>query len=42
AANLSELYDKLAEKAREQGSYGYCINAAGGNVQMFGTAIIYK
>ncbi len=39
--NLSDLEDKL-EKAREQGAKGYVINSAGGNDQMFGTAIIYK
>ena len=33
ASNLSDLEDKLA---------GYVINSAGGNDQMFGTAIIYK
>lgn len=42
ASNLSDLEDKLAEKAREQGAKGYVINSAGGNDQMFGTAIIYK
>ena len=42
ASNLSDLEDKLAEKAREQGAKGYVINSAGGNEQMFGTAIIYK
>ncbi|MGP0812404.1 YdgH/BhsA/McbA-like domain containing protein, partial [Escherichia coli] len=42
ASNLSDLEDKLAEKAREQGAKGYIINSAGGNDQMFGTAIIYK
>ena len=40
ASNLSDLEDKLAEKAREQGAKGYVINSAGGNDQMFGTAII--
>ncbi|EOT6958558.1 YdgH/BhsA/McbA-like domain containing protein, partial [Escherichia coli] len=29
-------------QAREQGAKGYVINSAGGNDQMFGTAIIYK
>ena len=38
----TELEDKLAEKAREQGAKGYVINSAGGNDQMFGTATIYK
>lgn len=38
ASNLSDLEDKLAEKAREQGAKGYVINSAGGNDQMFGTA----
>lgn len=38
ASNLSDLEDKLAEKAREQGAKGYIINSAGGNDQMFGTA----
>ena len=42
ASNLSDLEDKLAEKAREQGAKGYVINSAGGNDQMFGTATIYK
>ena len=42
ASNLSDLEDKLAEKAREQGAEGYVINSAGGNDQMFGTATIYK
>ncbi|EHK3587598.1 DUF1471 domain-containing protein [Escherichia coli] len=42
ASNLSDLVDKLAEKAREQGAKGYVINSAGGNDQMFGTATIYK
>lgn len=42
ASNLSDLEDKLAEKAREQGAKGYVINSAGGNDQMFGTAIIYN
>ncbi|MDO1920887.1 DUF1471 domain-containing protein, partial [Escherichia coli] len=42
ASNLSDLVDNLAEKAREQGAKGYVINSAGGNYQMFGTAIIYK
>ncbi len=40
ASNLSDLEDKLAEKAREQGAKGYVINSAGGNDQMFGTATI--
>ena len=31
ASNLSDLEDKLAEKAREQGAKGYVINSAGGN-----------
>ena len=30
ASNLSDLEDKLAEKAREQGAKGYVINSAGG------------
>ena len=34
ASNLSDLEDKLAEKAREQGAKGYVINSAGGNDQM--------
>ncbi|EFW1150448.1 DUF1471 domain-containing protein [Shigella flexneri] len=42
ASNLSDLEDKLAEKAREQGAKGYVINSAGGNDQMLGTATIYK
>ncbi|AUT27114.1 DUF1471 domain-containing protein [Escherichia coli] len=42
ASNLSDLEEKLAEKAREQGAKGYVINSAGGNDQMFGTATIYK
>ncbi|HBA2899531.1 TPA: DUF1471 domain-containing protein [Escherichia coli] len=42
ASNLSDLEDKLAEKAREQGAKGYVINSAGGNDKMFGTATIYK
>lgn len=42
ASNLSDLEDKLAEKAREQGAKGYVINSAGGNDQMYGTATIYK
>ena len=42
ASTLRELEDKLAEKAREQVAKGYVINSAGGNDQMFGTAIIYK
>ena len=42
ASNLSDLEDKLAAKAREQGAKGYVINSAGGNDQMFGTATIYK
>lgn len=42
ASNLSDLEDKLAEKAREQGAKGYVINSAGGNDQMFGTATIYN
>ena len=42
ASNLSDLEDKLAEKAREQGAKGYVINSAGGNDQMFGTTTIYK
>ena len=40
ASNLSDLEDKLAEKAREQGAKGYVINSAGGNDQMFGTATV--
>ncbi|WP_149450337.1 DUF1471 family periplasmic protein McbA [Escherichia albertii] len=42
ASNLSDLENKLAEKAQEQGAKGYVINSAGGKDQMFGTATIYK
>lgn len=42
AANLDDLEDKLAEKAREEGAKGYVVNAAGGDNLMYGTAIIYK
>lgn len=42
ATNLSDLEDKLAEKAREQGAKGFVVNSAGGNNQMHGTATIYK
>lgn len=42
SGTTSDLEDKLAEKAREQGAKGYVINSAGGNDQMFGTATIYK
>lgn len=42
ATNLSELEDKLAEKAHEQGAKGFVMNSAGGKNQMYGTATIYK
>lgn len=42
ANNLSELEDKLAEKAKEQGATGFVVNSAGGKNQMYGTATIYK
>ena len=42
ASNLSDLENKLADKAQEQGAKGYVINSAGGKDQMFGTATIYK
>lgn len=42
ATNLSELEDKLAEKAKEQGATGFVVNSAGGKNQMYGTATIYK
>ncbi|WP_137469368.1 DUF1471 domain-containing protein, partial [Escherichia coli] len=42
ASNLSDLEEKLAEKAREPGEKGYVINSAGGKAQRFGTANIYK
>ncbi|XHA18412.1 DUF1471 family periplasmic protein McbA [Citrobacter farmeri] len=42
ATNLSDLEDKLAEKAQEQGAKGFVVNSAGGNNQMYGTATIYK
>lgn len=40
--SLSELQDKLAEKADQQGAKGFVINSAGGDDHMFGTATIYK
>ena len=42
ATTLSELENKLAEKAREQGAKGFVVNSAGGDNQMYGTATIYK
>ncbi|AKE58311.1 DUF1471 family periplasmic protein McbA [Citrobacter farmeri] len=42
ATNLSDLEDKLAEKAQEQGAKGFVVNSAGGKNQMYGTATIYK
>ena len=42
ASNLSDLEDKLAEKAQEQGAKGFVVNSAGGKNQMYGTATIYK
>lgn len=42
ALNLSDLEDKLAEKAQEQGAKGFVVNSAGGKNQMYGTATIYK
>ncbi|HEB0855134.1 TPA: DUF1471 domain-containing protein [Citrobacter freundii] len=42
ASNLSDLEDKLAEKAKEQGAKGFVVNSAGGKNQMYGTATIYK
>ncbi|POT58028.1 hypothetical protein C3432_08890 [Citrobacter amalonaticus] len=42
ATNLSDLEDKLAEKAHEQGAKGFVVNSAGGNNQMYGTATIYR
>ncbi|WP_336218816.1 DUF1471 family periplasmic protein McbA [Citrobacter amalonaticus] len=42
ATNLSELEDKLAEKAQDQGAKGFVVNSAGGKNQMYGTATIYK
>lgn len=42
ATNLSDLEDRLAEKAKEEGAKGFVVNSAGGNNQMYGTATIYK
>ncbi|MNI62352.1 Multiple stress resistance protein BhsA precursor [compost metagenome] len=42
ASSLTDLEDKLAEKAKEQGAKGFVVNAAGGKNQMYGTATIYK
>ena len=42
ASNLSDLEDKLAEKAKEQGAKGFVVDSAGGKNQMYGTATIYK
>jgi MqsR-controlled colanic acid and biofilm protein A len=42
ASNLSDLEDKLAEKAKEQGAKGFVVNSAGGKNQMYGSATIYK
>lgn len=42
ATNLSDLEDKLAAKAEEQGAKGFVVNSAGGKNQMYGTATIYK
>lgn len=42
AANLDDLQQQLAQKAREQGAKGYTINAAGGVNKLYGTATIYK
>jgi len=42
ARDLSDLEDKLAEKAHEEGAKGYIVNSASGDNTMFGTATIYK
>lgn len=33
ASNLSDLEDKLAEKAKEQGAKGFVVNSAGGKIR---------
>lgn len=42
ASDLSDLQQKLADKARAEGAKGYIVNSASGNNKMFGTATIYK
>ncbi|MBB3323143.1 DUF1471 family periplasmic protein McbA [Atlantibacter sp. RC6] len=42
ARDLSDLEDKLAEKARREGAKWYIVNSAGGDDSMYGTATIYK
>ena len=42
ARDLSDLEDKLAEKAHREGAKGYIVNSAGGDDNMYGTATIYK
>lgn len=41
ARNFDELQDKLAEKAKEQGTTGFVLNSGGDN-PMYTTATIYK
>ncbi len=42
AANLDDVQDKLAEKAREEGATGFVVSSAGGENKMYGTATLYK